>query len=107
MKKYLFCFLAIGCSTVSFCQTTDVNETLQQVLEHAEEASLYRNTVDWNEIKQKTLDLAENAQNIKALKPAFDFLLEAIGDEHGRVFHNNRILSYYNGEQKEYQSRHD
>lgn len=74
-----------------------------QILNHIERSSLYRNTVDWGEVRAKGIELAKPAQSIPELRKAIGYVLEAIGDEHARVFYNNQLLANYYGAMKEHQ----
>ena len=80
----------------------DVKEVLDTVLDHAEEASMYRNAVDWPLLRDEVYTLAEEADSIPDLAPALNHLLEQLGDEHGRFFYKNRHLAFYNGPPKEH-----
>ena len=94
--------------TISFNAFGQQNEatktTLDAIISHAEEASLYRNDVNWTILKEEIYNLASNANSVAALKPTLEFLLKSLGDEHGRIFHNNKILAYYSGKTKAHQS---
>ena len=108
MNKLLFgLFLTISFSACGQ-QNKEVRTTLDQVVAHVETASLYRNTVDWKKLKPAIYNLAKDANSVTELKPAFNYMLEAIGDDHGRVIHNNNILAYYmSGEPKPHQASVD
>lgn len=81
----------------SYAQSNnETQKTLNAVVSHAEEASLYRNKVNWDTVKSNIYKLAKDAQTIDQLTPAFKYLLKSLGDEHGRIFNNNNIIAYYN-----------
>jgi carboxyl-terminal processing protease len=81
-----------------------VVQSLERMINHLEEASLYRKTVSWDTLRANALQMAANAANIKDLQPACNYLLCSLGDEHGRVIYNNQILAYYySGQIKEHQ----
>ncbi len=104
MNKLIFT-LCLGLSlTACGQQNKEIRATLDQVVAHAEEASLYRNSVDWNKLKPAIYNLAKDANSVEGLKSAFDYMFEALADDHGRVIHNNEMLSYYmSGETKPHQ----
>ena len=78
----------------------EVKNVLDEVLDHAEEASMYRNSVDWDELRAEVYALAKESDSIPDLSPALTHLLEALGDEHGRFIYNNRQIAFYNGPQR-------
>lgn len=105
MKNYLFTFLFIISISACAQENKEVRAILDQIIAHAETASMYRNNVDWNTLKPAIHKLAKDANSIDELKPACNYMLAALGDEHGRVFHNNKILAYYqSGDQKPHQA---
>jgi hypothetical protein len=81
--------------------------TLNEIIKHAENNSLYRNNVDWSSLKTKMHEMAKEAETVEALKPALDLMFRSLNDTHGRVFHNNRYLSYYLGESDEHSANLD
>ena len=97
--KPFFIAILFAISFNAFGQQNEaVKTTLDEIIKHAEEASLYRNDVDWTILKDEIYDLANNANKVSELKPALKHLLKSLGDGHGRIFHNNRILAnYYSG----------
>ena len=96
MKQFLLAICAI-LPFFSFSQANqEVRSTLDSIIAHVEEASLYRNTVDWDTLRPNIYKLAADVETTAELKPALKYLLKSIGDEHGRVFHNNQILANYN-----------
>ena len=59
-------------------------------------------------MKPNIYKIASDAQTIHDLKPAFKYLLKSLGDEHGRIIHNNKIIAnYYSKEPKEHLERFD
>ncbi len=105
--KYLvICFL-ISSSFTSSAQNSEAKLTLDKIIEHAENSSLYRKNVDWTALKKEMYVLAKNADSVSHLKPALDLMLKELNDTHGRVFHNNQYLSYYSGEKKEHRKNID
>lgn len=106
MTKILTSFFCIIVCT-SFGQSDKAKKVLTQVFEHAKEASLYRNQVDWERAKIHIESLSQNADSIVDLKPAFDYLLSELSDEHGRVIHNNKVLSFFRGPVKPHRKEVD
>jgi len=88
----VFQFSSLCCYTQS---SNVVKATLDAIIAHAEESSLYRDGVDWNSVKQEMYALAEEADSISQLKPALELMLNELNDTHGRVFHNNKYLAYH------------
>lgn len=88
----------------SYAQRTEAELTLDKIVEHAENNSLYRENVDWISLKKEMDQLAENANSTLELKPALDLMLRELKDSHGRIFYNNQYLSFYQGEKKEHRT---
>lgn len=74
-----------------------VKSTLDAIINHAEEASLYRDSVDWPLLRGEMYALSAEADSISQLKPALELMLNELNDTHGRVFHNNQYLAYHTG----------
>lgn len=92
----------------AFGQQIDTpRQVLDKILTHAKDASLYREKVNWDSLSKAVLALSSNAKNVTDLGPSLKFLLKSLGDEHGRVFHNNQIIAYYYGAQKDHQKSFD
>ncbi len=91
---YLLIVIPFTCSA----QEPAVQSALENALQHTEQNSLYRNQVDWNEMKTRMRQMSTEADSIPDLKPAFDFMLESLNDTHGRVFYKGGFLSFYSGE---------
>jgi carboxyl-terminal processing protease len=107
MKIYLSILLAFSAVIASAQMPDSVRQVLSSFIEHVETASLFREQVDWATIKPLVWQKAEGVSTVAGLKPAFDFLLEALHDEHGRVFYNNQQIAYYFGEMKPHQKGFD
>jgi C-terminal processing protease CtpA/Prc len=108
MKKLGKYFLTTCLILTSFSlcgQKSETKLTLDKIIEHAENNSLYRKNIDWNTLKKEMYDLAKNADSMPQLKPALDLMLKELNDSHGRVFYNNTYLSYYSGEKKEHRNQ--
>ncbi|WP_400077289.1 S41 family peptidase [Winogradskyella sp. R77965] len=105
--KYILVFFLISNSFTSCAQKSETELTLDKIIEHAENNSLYRKNVDWTSLKKEMYALVKNADSVSQLKPALNLMLKKLNDTHGRVFYNNQVLSYYNGEIKEHQKNID
>ncbi len=87
-----------------FSQETHIRENLERIIHVAQTTSLYRENVNWEVVKDSMYQLAADAKDIPDLAPAFNYLLEALHDEHGRIFYNHLPIAYYHsGELKEHQ----
>jgi len=102
LRKFVLIVQLISFSLTSCAQQTETGLTLDKIIDHAENNSLYRENVDWNSLKTEMYVLAKDADSVSQLKPALDFMFKELNDTHGRVFHNNQFLSYYSGEKKEH-----
>jgi carboxyl-terminal processing protease len=103
MKHILTLLLLLSAFTSKAQNADSVAIVLQNIVNHAESASLYRDQVNWDTLKPKIFALAKSAKTVPELGEALQYLLKAIGDEHGRVFHNNQLLANYYGSLKEHQ----
>jgi len=91
-----------------FSQEPHIREVLDGVIQVAQTKSLYREMVNWEAVKDSMYHLAADAKDIPDLAPAFNCLLEALHDEHGRIFYKHQpIAYYYSGELKEHQKAFD
>jgi len=105
--KYILVFFLISNSFTSCAQKSETELTLDKIIEHAENNSLYRKNVDWTSLKKEMYAFVKNADSVSQLKPALNLMLKKLNDTHGRVFYNNQVLSYYTGETKEHQKNID
>lgn len=104
MKQFIFGLILIIAINACGQKNNEVQIVLDGLISHAEEASLYRNKVNWDTLKPKIHKLAKDAQTVNDLTPALKYLLKSLEDEHGRVFYNNQIIAnYYSNELKEHQ----
>lgn len=91
-----------------FCQEILIRENLDRIIHVAQSTSLYRENVNWEAAKDSIYALASDAKTITDLTPAFNYLLEVMHDEHGRIFYNHQSIAYYySGELKEHQKAFD
>ncbi len=101
MQKYVILFVLLCCTSSCHAQMPeDVQGVLDAVLDHAEEASMYRNKVDWDVLRREAYQLAVGADTIPDLAPAITYMLEELGDTHGRFLYNRQHLSFYTGPDK-------
>jgi len=68
-----------------------LDSVLNNALARAEEISLYADKVDWDKLKVEMFGAVPNAEEVNGLKPAFELMLNAMGDRHGAI----RKLSDY------------
>jgi carboxyl-terminal processing protease len=64
---------------------TNIKALLDAVISKAKETSLYTATVNWDSLQKKIYTKGENAKTIEDLKPAFETLLNGLGDHHGKI----------------------
>lgn len=84
-----------------------VKACLDSALNTAQRISLYRNTVNWDEVKEQAYWQASLAQNVLDLRPVFQYLLETLHDAHGRFILQNRPIAWYHGDPEPYQQHID
>ncbi|MEM6264685.1 MAG: S41 family peptidase [Bacteroidota bacterium] len=97
MKPLITLLLFLLISQAFAQKNESVRTTLEKIVEHAEMASLYREKVDWDTLRLQIFERAEEADSISDLAPALKYMLKSIGDDHGRIFHQNKILANYRG----------
>ncbi len=104
MKQYILGIILFFAINACGQENARIQKVLGSVVSHAEEASLYRDKVDWGALKSHISELAKDAQSIDDLGPAFKYLLKSLGDEHGRIFKQSQIIAnYFSGELKDHQ----
>jgi len=84
-----------------------VQGILEEMIQHAEEFSLFRQSVNWDSIRMEMFTLSKGARNVKELSPALKFMLRALGDIHAKIYHNTQIIAYYPGKLKPHQKSFD
>ncbi len=99
-RKILLLISLVSITSATIAQKAETKAVLDQIIEHVENNSLYRENVDWPSLKKEMYAMAEEADSVPQLKSALDFMLKELKDDHGRVFYNNQYLSYYSGEKK-------
>ena len=110
MQKFRFLILLVFALQVqpASAQIPDsLRVCLDSALVHAQNFSLFRNTVNWKVIETEYWERAKSAQNVLELRPAFVYLLEQLHDSHGRFFFQNRPIAWYHGEPEEHQQHID
>lgn len=106
--KIAFVSIFLFFSYLSSAQHDELRTKLDKIIEVAQSTSVYRDRVDWPSAKDSIYVLAKNATQFTQLKPALNYLLEVLGDEHGRVLYNNQVIAYYySGQLKEHQGGFD
>lgn len=106
--KIAFVSVFLFLSFLSSAQHNELRTELDKIIEVAQSTSVYRDRVDWPSAKDSIYALAKNATQFAQLKPALNYLLEVLGDEHGRVFYNNQVIAYYySGQLKDHQGGFD
>src|SRR5690349_21506032 len=67
------------------------------VIENAKSSSLNSRAVNWDSIKNEMHFTAQNAKSVAELRPAFETLLVALKDKHGKFFDptSNTTLAQY------------
>jgi carboxyl-terminal processing protease len=84
MSKIAIIFLLLIFNSVCFGQTNPRN-LLDAVIKRTKEVSLYSSKTNWDELEKQVYAKAENAKTVDDLKPAFETLLNGIGDKHGSI----------------------
>ena len=103
MKQSLVLIL-LFLSPFIFCQKDDtLRQLLDKIVSHAEGSSLYRMKVDWVKVKNTMSEMSKDAASVSDLSTALKYLLQSMGDEHGRIFYKSQMIAYYYGEQKDHQ----
>lgn len=83
MKFYITCFFI--CQTlVGSCQSS-LLATIDSIIEKTKQISMYSASVNWDSLTIRMHQKAENAQSVEDLQPAFELMLNTLGDHHGRI----------------------
>lgn len=97
LSLLLTCCFPIGL----FCQQElSPKAVFDSLLLHVQEHSLYRDRVNWDSLSPILQKIAHSATSIAELAAPCRDLLAAVGDEHGRVFHDNQLLAFHSGPPK-------
>lgn len=102
------CLFLIGLQWLMPCvtkaQSNHLTAELDSIIAVARTSSVYRDRVNWKQAIDSMHTLSAEAKSFPELAPALNYLLEALGDEHGRIFYNNQVIAYYySGQLKEHQ----
>lgn len=92
MKERILFFVFLFFITCSYGQTK-YTLLVDSVLQKAKETSMYSSTVNWDSLNRQVRLKAENAKTVQDLKPAFEILLNALRDHHGKII-NAKDYSY-------------
>ncbi|MEQ1645965.1 MAG: S41 family peptidase [Pyrinomonadaceae bacterium] len=84
MKILTLIALIVFAELTGFGQA-EPRQVLEKVVQRSKEISLYSAKVDWDELQKRVFAKAENARTIGDLKPAFETLLNGLGDKHGKI----------------------
>ncbi|MBL0083247.1 MAG: hypothetical protein IPP37_12835 [Saprospiraceae bacterium] len=107
-RLLLFACLTLLVYTKSRAQKDGTHtNTLKSILDHAQSASLYRQNVDWNQLRNEVLERAGNRASMEEMQAALNYLLEALGDEHGKIFFQQNVVAYYFGGLKDHHKGFD
>lgn len=79
-----FILLFVLVQAIGYAQTK-TRAVLDSVLMRAQATSLYRTIVNWDSLKQAVYAQAGKPNSIQELKPAFETLLNGLGDHHGKI----------------------
>jgi hypothetical protein len=86
MKYYLLLTLFVfTIRAVAQPKDTTLKKVVDEVLEKSEELSLYKDSVNWLDVRKTVYKQSKKATSIEELKPAFEFLMNVLRDHHGRI----------------------
>lgn len=102
MNKLAILLISFACLSIS-CQNKEIDISLYPALQIAKETSLYSEEVDWATVSKEYVLLAESGEG-RTTK--YEYLLNALGDEHGtfRDASTFQILANYTQETSETRS---
>lgn len=107
MRYATLAILLLAAATAAGQADDDVRAVVDAALDHAQSSSLYRDRVDWTAVRAGVLERARQAATVPELAAALGFLLESLGDEHGRVLHDGQVVAYHFGGLKPHQELFD
>ena len=98
MKKILLILITL--IVFSSCQSQDKKVALHPIVLKAKETSLYTKKVNWEEVNKEFIKLTKGKESIEDLKPGLQYLINSLGDKHGRFLSakDYSIIVYYTGE---------
>lgn len=76
---------------------------LDSAILHAQYISLYRNTVNWDALKEHAHFRAGFSETVLDLRPTLQYILDEIRDPHARFFFQGQPIAWYQGEPTPYQ----
>lgn len=84
--------------TISSC-TSPERAPLNPIVGRAQERSLYADRVEWTELDQRFSDMIGAATTTDAMRPALEFLINQLGDQHAtfRSSTDHSIVASYTG----------
>lgn len=92
----------------TFCQESRWMAVVDSILHTVRRTSVYTDKVDWAELSIQIRSRVAGAKTVEELGPAMMYLLEQLGDEHGRIFYNDQVMAYYySGQLKPHQAHFD
>ncbi len=101
------CIYSLVLSNMRAQKDVSFSHTLNSIIDHAQSASLYRQNVNWSKLRNEVLERAGKMASMQEMQPAFNYLLEAIGDEHGKIFFQQNVVAYYFGGLKDHHNGFD
>ncbi len=98
MKKIIQIFIAL--LILSSCEGQEKDIIYDPIVLKAKETSLYSDRVNWEEVNATFIELTEGKENIEDLKNGLQYLINSLGDKHGKFLSakDNSIIVSYNGE---------
>jgi carboxyl-terminal processing protease len=103
----IICIYSLVLSNMRAQKDVSFSHRLNSMLDHAQSASLYRQNVNWSKLRNEVLERAGKMASMQEMQPAFNYLLEAIGDEHGKIFFQQNVVAYYFGGLKDHHNGFD
>ncbi|MFT5824225.1 MAG: carboxyl-terminal processing protease [Crocinitomix sp.] len=87
MIKYLILLLPLFICYQGYSQPSNkqLKKIVDAVLERSEEISLFKESVNWPDVRTAVYIQSKKANSITDLKPAFEVLLNVLRDHHGRI----------------------
>ncbi len=83
-------FFLVSCQTKKVNISPVLKNYLDTILNITQRGSLYRDNVDWPEIRSNVYKKAGNAQNIEDIFPAVQLMFNALNDKHGAIIYKGK-----------------
>ena len=93
-KEFALLILLLFFSVNHYGQPANLQDIVKNVVNHAKEASLYQDTVDWKILEPEVYAKAKGAKTVEDLVPAFNHLLGELGDFHGKIIYKNKPIAF-------------